>query len=207
MNVMESNKIPLFSELGGTRISVICLTMFVDELMSKTLAFFLDIEWKNSRSLGHKASALSFNQKAQILQDLNSIDRIMIKKINYLMVIRNKFAHVGEVDSFEKFYQIASNGKEIERTLNQWYSKLINLRTPSFETIHKNYFFNLVVDIAEFLMEISQKRALQIGYEKGKNEAILNTLESLVFELRQLENGDQIINQALDNLEKRKNRG
>jgi hypothetical protein len=59
----------------------------------------------NSKSFGYKSSCLSFNQKLNLLLDINMIDRKEEWKFQTLMEVRNKFLHVAEIDSFVKCFE------------------------------------------------------------------------------------------------------
>jgi hypothetical protein len=176
----------------NTRSFVIEYSILIEELISKTLGLFLNIEWKTSVTLGYKSSALSFNQKVQIIQDLKGIENLMIKKLDCFMFIRNKFAHIREINSFEKLFTISKSGDDVKKNLNKWYSKPAD-STNSFEHIFIEYFTKLSSEIIDFLSKISTEHAYEQGYQKGQNDTHAKISEELALALRKYNGGQQIL--------------
>lgn len=183
------------------RYLVIELTVQVEEILSKTLGNLLDIDWKVSKTLGYGSSALSFNQKIIIIQDIKGINNLTKEKLDALMYIRNKFAHVKEVNSFESFFSISKNATGIKRKLQKWYHK----EADNFEDIEEenvNYFIRLVADTQNFLIEISKEHAKKKGYEKGRNEATERINEEVIAEIKKMEGGIEKLDEIWDKLKK-----
>ncbi|MEO9884272.1 MAG: hypothetical protein ABJR05_11355 [Balneola sp.] len=103
----------------NTRPLIIESTVWVEEVVSKTLGELIGIDWKKSKSFGYGSSSLSFHQKIQIIQDLNGINKETKKKFTYLLNIRNKFVHVREVYTFSDFFSNSGNGSEIKRNFKK----------------------------------------------------------------------------------------
>lgn len=167
----------------NTRLYVISFSIQIEELISRTLATFLSInDWKKSNSLGYKSTSLSFNQKVYIIQDLKGIDSQMNKKLICLMQIRNKFAHIAEVDSFNKLFSVIPNGNDVKKELDKWYSELIN-DTNHDEEKFEAYFYLLMQDIANWLYKMTMRHAEELGYdEEGKKEIFQNDYKDLILE-------------------------
>jgi hypothetical protein len=179
---------------------VVELTVWIEECVSKTLGIILDIDWEKSESFGNKSSALSLNQKIRIIQDMKGVDKEMRKKLETLMYIRNKFAHVKNVISFESLFSISKN--EIKNNL----FKLGSIENEGFEDVDeeaksRKCFIRLCSGIQDNLIKISKQYAYNIGVNKGQIEAIEKMLYELCNEVRKQENGESIINKVLDKCE------
>ena len=188
-------------KITGQRYIVIEQTVQVEEIISKTLGFILDIDWKNSKSLGYGSTSLSFNQKVTIIQDIKGIDDLMKKKLDTLMNVRNKFAHVKEVNSFESLFSISKNGTDIKKKLKQWYNK----ETDNFEDVEREnlyYFIRLVSDTQNFMIEISKEHAKKKGYEKGQNDATERINDELIGEMQKIEGGNEKLDEIWTKLKK-----
>lgn len=79
--------------------------------ISELLGMLLDIEVANSLSLGTKNSSLSLNSKVNLLCDLKFVPKNLIWQFQMFTEIRNKFAHLQYVDSFEKCFEVIKDKK------------------------------------------------------------------------------------------------
>jgi len=181
------------------RCLVLELTVQIEEIISKTLGLILEINWRESESLGYKSSALGFNQKVRIIQDIKGLDKEIVKKFDALMFIRNKFAHVKEVNSFETLDLVSNNATQIKRNLHNWYSK----EGDNFENEEEknlNYFIRLCGDTQDYLTKISKEHAYKKGFALGQKEADQRIVDELLVELREIDGGDVIIDKILAKL-------
>jgi len=92
-------------ESSKKRLIVLEYSLTMELMASFALAFLLDIDFdktKESKSLGNSSSALSFNQKVNLLLDNKSIDKDEKLKLESFMNIRNQFMHNKDADSYEK---------------------------------------------------------------------------------------------------------
>ncbi|WP_146130051.1 hypothetical protein [Aurantibacter aestuarii] len=92
-------------------------------MASFSLAFLLDIDIeydkiKESKSLGNSSSALSFNQKVNLLLDNKSITKDEKLKLESFMNIRNQFIHNKDAVSYTK---AVSNISGLENRLKRIY--------------------------------------------------------------------------------------
>jgi hypothetical protein len=184
------------------RYLVLELTVQVEEIVSKTLGLILDIEWKESKSLGYSSSVLSFNQKVMIIQDIKGIDKLMIKKLDSLMFIRNKFAHIKEVSSFESLFTLSKGAVEIKKNLEKWYYR----ETDKFEDEEEksvNYFIRLVGDAQDYLIEVSKEHVKKKGFIKVREEVRDEIMDELISEIRNLEGGDEKLEEIWRKLSKK----
>ncbi len=89
-----------------TRGLVIEKGVSIEAGIASLLGMLLDIEVDTSLSLGSKNSSLSFNAKVNLLSDLKFVPKEIIWQFQTFAEIRNKFAHVQYVDTFEKCFEI-----------------------------------------------------------------------------------------------------
>lgn len=171
----EKTDIYVLSKTDNIRLYVIEHTLHIETLMSEAIGSLLGVDYKESKSFGFGSSALSFSQKVQIVQDIKGLESIMTKKLTCLMNIRNKFAHVQEVDSFEKLFEIASNGTQIINQLEKWY--VLDDKNEEDEK-YKFLFFKLAEEITKMLWELQvqdrmEKTVLQVekDFQKGQLES------------------------------------
>lgn len=80
--------------------------------ISDLLGMLLNIDVPNSLSLGNKNSSLSLNSKVNLLCDLKFVTKGIIWQFQMFTEIRNKFAHLQYVDSFEKCFEILNDKKK-----------------------------------------------------------------------------------------------
>ncbi len=195
----SKEEIYLAKHTYNTRVHVVQLTITVEELISKTLGYLLDVDWKESKSFGYQSTSLSFNQKVQIIQDLRGIDKNYIRKFNDLMSIRNKFAHVSEVDSFKSLFTVAKNGETLENNFEKWYLKKEDSKelTDDYELKFKCLFSRMILDLGNILINISKEHAEKRVFEQGQRKTVYKLLEELTAALRELENGEEIIDTAI----------
>lgn len=157
-------------ELKNTRFLVIESSIWLEELISKTIGFFLDINWKTSKSLGFGPSSLSLDQKTQIIQDLKGVDAMIINKFSCMMNIRNQFTHVREVNSFENFFKTHTEGEEIKKSLSKWYATDETEKLSEEEQTRK-YYLLLFNELMDFLVEISKTHAFDKDVKTGEKNA------------------------------------
>jgi hypothetical protein len=80
--------------------------------ISSLLGLLLDIDIDNSLSLGSKNTSLSLNSKVNLLSDLKFIPKEIIWQFQTFTEIRNKFAHLHTVNSFEKCFEILKDKRK-----------------------------------------------------------------------------------------------
>jgi hypothetical protein len=155
------------------RLCVIENSIFIEELASRVLGNILDIDWKNSKSFGHGSTSLSFFQKLQLIQDIKGIDKEDLKKLTCLANIRNKFAHVLEIKSFEKLFSDSGVGKEIQKSFLSWYfdkDGYDGIHPTKIEFVNRLCFYLLTSDVINILLKISDTHVFNMGFHDGKRE-------------------------------------
>ena len=83
---------------------VISTSKFVERFSSAALSLLLDIDLKNSKTLGSKSTAFSFKQKLDLLTDINAFDKKDMVKFQTFTEVRNQFAHNFNVHDFESCF-------------------------------------------------------------------------------------------------------
>ncbi|WP_237275336.1 hypothetical protein [Tenacibaculum ovolyticum] len=193
-------------KINYTRLFVIEKTISIEEHISETIGHLLNIDWRKSKSLGFSSSSLDFSRKVQIIQDILDISgkEDSIKKLTRLMEIRNKFAHVSEIISFEKLFSSTKVGKKIKEDLKNWY---LDVEEDNEEKKYKKCFLNLTNDITRILKDIEIKYLLDKLKEDIENNFNKSYSELLVQEILKLEGGKEINNRIIDEvMQKTKNK-
>ncbi|GAB4038668.1 hypothetical protein [Spirosoma jeollabukense] len=98
-------------EYQSTRGEVIEKGVSLEAGISSLIGMLLDIDVETSLSLGSKNTSLSLNSKVNLLSDLKFVPKEVIWQFQTFAEIRNKFAHVQYVDSFEKCFEILADKK------------------------------------------------------------------------------------------------
>lgn len=188
---------------SNLRLCVIENSIYIEELVSYVIGAILDIDWKNSKSFGSKSTSLSFNQKVQLIMDIKGIGKTELTKFITLMHIRNKFAHVSEIQKFSDLFNKSSVGKEVEKNLHKWYFDDKNgtdVPENLKEQIYRFSFYGLLNDIGKILLNISGNHMFKLGEIAGKNE-VNEKLTSKLFEtMLEMEGGKEKITQILESL-------
>jgi hypothetical protein len=193
-NILNINTI---SKSENLRLYVLEHTILIEEQVSSALGKILSIDWRDSKSFGFGSSSLSFNQKVQIIQDIQGLEKIEIQKLSDIMSIRNKFAHVKSIETFKDFFQSGENGKNVKNNFDKWYGEF-SLETEDEEVKYKRFFFLLA---AEVILIISLRIIFHEHIENTKQKEIKQdkiNLEFLVTELRKIPGGNFILSKAYD---------
>lgn len=172
------------------RNKVLDNTLLLEYIINEMLAGVLSIrEAEKSLSLGSQNSALSLNNKVNLLIDLGAISQDSQTKFQHFMSIRNKFLHLRQITSFVLCYQCI--GKSLINYLEKSY--------PSYpdHSIEENYErqYSLlsadVIDIAAYIQKsINEKMAEKIIFQSNNNllstlrQTISNELDFLEAELK-----------------------
>jgi hypothetical protein len=154
-----SDKIP-----HTPRALVIELSVKTEEAVNQVLAKLLGIQPEQSKSFGSSSQALSFNAKANLLLDLNQLDKIQREKFQIFMEIRNKFAHLSAVDSFEKCFAQTGNYKRLKKLFD------VDEDGESLEKDMETMFCVLSIDISGTLKTIIENlyKDMAVKYTQRK---------------------------------------
>lgn len=112
---MEKPVFKVVSNHENLRLCIIENCIFIEERISKVLGEILNIDWKESKSFGFSSSALGFNQKLHLIMDIKGLESNELKQLTTLMNIRNKFAHLSEIKTFDDLFSKTRIGKEVKK--------------------------------------------------------------------------------------------
>jgi hypothetical protein len=182
-----------------TRYCILEFSVFIEEKASETIGGLLEIEWKESESLGYGSASLGFNNKISLLKDLKGVSKLSKTKFQTFMTIRNKFAHIAEIDSFDSYFKLIQSANERQKEIKSWYPYL-KWDSTDIEGLYKTAYFLLTLDLFRVLYEIDLKHAFEKGKEKGFKDAQEIFISSVVARLKETENGNEILEEAIEKI-------
>ena len=177
------------------RILVLEYSLTLELMASFALAFLLDIKYSEtseSKSLGNSSSALSFNQKVNLLLDNKSITQEERLKLEAFMNIRNQFIHNVHANSYENAIKGITG---LKNRLSKFYPELFNNADleHSIEKCIRKLFSDCLSILAEFKggkenkLKITSEREVYSRKYKVLNEAMSLELDNLVEFVKQQE--------------------
>jgi len=159
------------------RVDILQYSLMVENFSSIFLSTLLDItEYKESKSLGNKSGNLSFNQKIDLLIDIQAIEKKEKSKFLIFMSIRNQFMHNIDADSYENCLRnIEGADKFILKTYPQ--DEKLNKETQLENATKK-----LANDVAEITLKLLDK--VKDKFEKKAKSELLekyqkNSMEAI----------------------------
>lgn len=164
---------------------VIELSVKQEYAVNLILSKLLGIKSEDSRSFGTSSHALSFNSKANLLLDLKQLDKIQREKFQIFMEIRNRFAHINSVDTFEKCFALTGNYQRLKKIFE------IDEDGESLEKDMETMFCVLSMDITNSLAKINESISsdMAIRYTQRRwTEAIKEKREE--YKIQNPENAD-----------------
>lgn len=153
------------------RTFVVEMSVKIEHLLNVILSQLLGVNPDKTRSFGTSSYALSFNAKANLLLDLNYLNKEQGQKFQIFMEVRNKFAHVYIVDSFEKCFALTKNYTLLKKLF------CVDEDGENIEKDMEYLFISLSLDIAGTLKEIGDKinKEMAVKYTQRRfTEAIKN---------------------------------
>jgi hypothetical protein len=102
----------------NARHQIIDFSVQIEYNISMFISAWLEIDRDNSRSFGTSSQRLSFNNQINLVLDMGVMDKEQVKKMECFAQIRNKFAHVVEVKTFN---ECLNSNKNLKRTVNSLY--------------------------------------------------------------------------------------
>lgn len=93
------------------RTDVLSKSLDIENRLSDIIKQIIHVPKPETKTLGNQSSALSFKTKADLLYDLDRIDKEDYNLLLLFMEIRNQFIHNIEADSFSKTFEIIGNDR------------------------------------------------------------------------------------------------
>ena len=144
---------------NNIRLFILNKSLEIENLLSKILKEIIRIPKSDSKTLSNKSSSLSFKTKADLLYDLDRINKEEYNLLILFMEIRNQFIHNIEATTFEKVFEIIGNNKKnkilkLDTELEKSYKQTLEINDEKLspEVVLKMAFTNLKLMIDEFLI-------------------------------------------------------
>ena len=201
---MNDKGFKIVSDHENLRLCVIENCIFIEETMSHILGTILNINWKESKSFGFNSSALSFNQKVHIVMDIKGLNPKELRKLTTLMNIRNKFAHLSEIKTFDDLFTKTKVGKEIKKNFNTWCfdeNGVSDIPKQNHEKVYRLCFYLLVHNIVEILFKIIGDHMYDLGLTDGKKEVTARITHEIIKSLEKIEGGKELLYKIFDEVE------
>jgi hypothetical protein len=147
------------------------MSVKIEHLLNLIMAQLLGVKHEDTRSFGNSSQALSFNAKANLLLDLNYLDKEQGQKFQIFMEIRNKFAHLHSVDTYEKCFAQTKNYNQLKKLLE------IDKDGDNLEEDMGYLFIALSMDIAMTLNKIKERiySEMAIKYTQRRFTEVIKT--------------------------------
>jgi hypothetical protein len=172
----------------SSRAFVVEMSVKIEHILNLIIAQLLGVKSDETRSFGNSSQALSFNAKANLLLDLNYLNKEQIDKFQIFMEVRNKFAHIYAIDTFEKCFALTNNYNKLK--------KLFGIDEEGKEGLEKDMeymFITLSLDIANTLNSIKDRiyKEMAVKYTQRKfTEEIKNKKDE--YKINNPENAEAI---------------
>lgn len=188
-----------------SRSYIIECSVFIEERASETIGKLLNIDdWKKSETLGYGSSNIGFDNKIKLIQDIKGVDKSTRVKFQCFMAIRNKFAHISEVDSFKNYLIVIKSSKDRKNELKKWFPNL-KWETDDIEEVFKFAYLCLALELNRELSKIEIIHQAQVGTEKGMKIVYQKFINETKTILQELNNGNEILEKIIENVKKQNN--
>ena len=162
-------------EYSQKRLYVISNAILVEFYVSAILCSLLDIKQEESKTLGNKASSLTFRNKVELLSDSNYIDSALKTKLLKFAELRNQFAHNSEANDYTSTMGFLDG---IENYLRKTYDIKMYSSLSNEDQLDKLYKL-LFDDVYSSLSNLGVKVMTQTS-DSGINIARLHIYETLI---------------------------
>lgn len=153
------------------------MSVKIEHFLNAIICQLLNVKPENSKSFGNSSQSLSFNVKANLLLDLDYLDKDHIKRFQIFMEVRNKFAHVYSVDTFEKCFALTKNYNQLKKIFE------IDEDGANLEEDMTYMFISLSIDLANTLSELRDRiyKEMAVKYTQRRfAEAIKTKREDFI---------------------------
>lgn len=150
------------------RIDVLKTALILEEMTSVFLASLLGVEnIKESLSFSNKGSALSFNQKINLLIDIGALNNDARGKYQVFMEIRNQFMHNVKARSYETCFSFTDNKDNY--ILNKYHQDKKLPREVQLENAFSSLSTELITLTIKLTEKIKAKMEIEIRQEFDKH--------------------------------------
>ncbi|MEH1009549.1 hypothetical protein VDP25_17555 [Winogradskyella sp. ECml5-4] len=176
---------------NNIRLFILNKSLEIEDLLSKILKEIIRIPKSDSKTLSNKSSSLSFKTKADLLYDLDRINKEEYNLLILFMEIRNQFIHNIEATTFEKVFQVIGNNKKnkilkLDSDLEKNYQQALEINDENFssEVVLKMAFTNLKLMIDKLLIREFDNLVESLKSEDElKQSAKLNSISEKMLDL------------------------
>lgn len=159
-----------FSKSNVPRYIVIDHSVLLEEIVTETIGRLLNIDWKTSTILGNSNGALSFKHKFELIQEKideypQAKQKKVIKKFTLFSTIRNKFAHVREIEKWGDFFK---KYPQYSNDLKDWY-KEHGSYDDSEDSFQLLYYY-LTHELFYYLIQKNLEWVFESGKLEGSNK-------------------------------------
>jgi len=138
------------------RKEVLRRVLVIEEGVRMLLLFFLNTRKENRKAISKKSSVLSFNDKVNILYDLDVITGQEYQKLLLLAQFRNKFLHDIDCKSFSEtiyMFKEFNNQGAMGKKLLSFHSDKNKRRKEGTENDYKEAYFCLAENLYDMITE------------------------------------------------------
>ncbi|HLW42278.1 MAG TPA: hypothetical protein VKY82_07920, partial [Flavobacterium sp.] len=156
------------------RTFVVEMSVKIEHFLNEIICQLLQVSPENSKSFSSTSQSLSFNAKSNLLLDLDYLDKDHIKKFQIFMEVRNKFAHVYSVDTFQKCFALIKNYNQLKKFFE------IDEEDDNLEEDMTYMFISLSLDLANTLSKLRKRiyKEMAVKYTQRRfTEAIKSKRE------------------------------
>lgn len=145
--------------------------LILEELTSRIIKLVLRIIWDETKTLGNKSTSLSFKNKADLLYDLQDLNKDDYNYLIKIMEVRNQFAHNIQCNLWDDFKEI-----------NPEVYKFIELKFPNENNSFSTSFRDMYQFIHNKLIEIEKKYSYgyQIEIEKIITNEVFQSIDEII---------------------------
>lgn len=169
---MNNQNVYSLSKSDVPRYVVIDHSVLLEEIVTETIGRLLDVDWNSSTVLGNSTGALSFRHKFELIQEKigggkeqTKEKKTLVNKFLLFSTIRNKFAHVRQIDKWEDFF------KKYEKdgnALKGWYAHLDNDENNNEDSFRLLYYY-LTHELFYYMIQKNIDWAVESGKLQGEN--------------------------------------
>ncbi|PWK79107.1 hypothetical protein LX99_01563 [Mucilaginibacter oryzae] len=175
---------------SAARTEVIEASVTIERVITIMLGMFLNIDIENSKSLGK--NGLSFNDKLNLLADINVIDKEEKSKLIKFSEIRNIFAHDSTIFMFHQCFKL----NDLKTFLTKRYGE--KQSTNGFmEEKDKFLFLSLFDDVKSICKKLFTKM-MDKEKDSGRQTAIVEFFQHLQHVLAKISETDPAFKLIID---------